>query len=142
MAVLVVLAGLMSFEARGADLPKENKGFVTKCFKDYLDLKDQEVGALARRKPVIRKSIARLKKKCLTKEFRSKLKKLGAKGQDPIFLAHDPKPSWKLDARVDSFDAAKSEAQVILGSGEEEHCLKVHLKTPALNQIDSIKTCP
>lgn len=130
MALLLLLT--LSARASGDSSPAE---FLKSCFKDYVlasTKKGQEfiTGAEA------------VRKRCLSASFNRDWKKLTEKTDaDAFLLAQDHQASWKENQEVKALSRDKEEATVILGKGEEQHCLRVTLSEKPPLRIEHIKNC-
>jgi hypothetical protein len=88
--------------------------FLTKCFKDYM-------GQLSHPNE-------KVKKRCLSIPFRAEWKALAEKKQaDPLLLSEEPEKSWRKNIEVTDLNLKKGTAKVVLGTDDEEHCLKIKL---------------
>lgn len=116
--------------------PTENvEGFLKSCYQNY-------VIAFASTAKESDKTAAKIREKCLSKEFRQFWFKIISKSNaDGMLIAPEAQKSWKTNIEIKDLDAAKSSAKVILGEKGEQHCLMInYIKEPDL-KIDIVSKC-
>lgn len=115
--------------AAAAPCMAETQTPIKTCFGDYVQsfLKDEA--------ETVR---AAIRARCLSPDFNKRWKKeVKAQGADPFLLAQDTPSSWtEIEVKTE-----KSGTRVVLGSGDEQHCLMVKTSGPK-QLIESVKACP
>jgi hypothetical protein len=102
----------------------DDSKFLKNCFQDY-------VVAFSVEPPADIFATQDVRKRCLSKDF------VGTSSDvDDVLLVQDYQESWLTNITVKV--TSKNSAEVILGSGDETHCLSVDY---AKKKISSIKLC-
>lgn len=116
--------------------PTENvEGFLKSCYQNY-------VIAFASLAKDSNETSAKIREKCLSKEFRRFWFKIISKSNaDGMLIAQDAQKSWKTHIEIKDLNAEKSSAKVILGKKTEQHCLDIkYVNEPDL-KIDLVSKC-
>lgn len=116
--------------------PTENvEGFLKSCYQNY-------VVAFASTAKDSDETSAKIREKCLSKEFRKFWFKIISKSNaDGMLIAQEAQKSWKTNIEIKDLDKSKSSAKVILGKKSEQHCLVInYINEPDL-KIDIVSKC-
>ncbi len=116
--------------------PTENvEGFLKSCYQNY-------VIAFASTAKDSEQTSAKIREKCLSKEFRRFWFKIISKSNaDAMLIAQEAQKSWKTNIEIKDLDPEKNSAKVILGKKAEQHCLVInYINEPAL-KIDIVSKC-
>jgi len=116
--------------------PTENvEGFLKSCYQNY-------VIAFASTDKDSNETSAKIREKCLSKEFRKFWFKIISKSNaDGMLMAENAQKSWKTNIEIKDLNESKSTAKVILGEKAEQHCLVInYINEPSL-KIDIVSKC-
>jgi hypothetical protein len=110
--------------------------FLKSCFKEYVVAFSSSDGTSEAKANAVRK-------RCLSADFNKKWKSLVRQTDaDALILAQDTLDSWSATQTIKNFDEKAQSADILLGKGEEAHCLSVTFKDEkATPRISSVRDC-
>lgn len=119
MKTLILFTLLVSASFSFAQKSEKTESIIKSCITDY-------VTAFAKPVKESDKAMAKVRQKCLSKDFLKNWKKLVENSDaDALLFAQDYQDSWITNVHIQNLDPATKTSKVILGKGQDEHCLQI-----------------